>query len=216
MTQRIDVSSLATEIDRGGVDFELSAWLGGYSTQNDRAAVFARFMNDANTQTGVSQLAAVTNVDRGNVTMLMFREMLGDLPVTTRFIDIQLVASRSIGENDGYADNISLVLGATGDLNFDGAINSADWAIFRAGQHRDMTGFTRSQSLASGDLNADFRNDFIDFQLFKSVFEVTNGDGSFAKMLASVPEPPAIWLGAVVMAINIGFRRRTANGLCQQ
>ena len=40
-----------------------------------------------------------------------------------------------------------------------------------------------------GDLNGDFRNDHADFVIFKAAFEAANGAGSFAAMLAFVPEP---------------------------
>jgi hypothetical protein len=131
------------------------------------------------------------------------------LPALTRFIDIELTATRATGENDGYADNIALIVAMTGDLDFNAAINAADWAIFRTGQHADMTGFTRSQALALGDLNGDFRNDFADFALFKSIFETANGTGSFAVMLADVPEPRTIGMAvAALFVFSFGLPRR--------
>jgi hypothetical protein len=211
MTQRIDVANLSALIDVGGVDFELSAWLGGFSNQNDRATVIAHFLDEANVEIGVAQLAAVTAAERGNVTKLLFREVLGDLPMLTRFVNIELTAIRAVSENDGYADNISLILGETGDLDFDGSIDSSDWAIFRNGQHAVMTGFTRSQALGLGDLNGDFQNDHADFVMFKSVFEAANGQGSFAAMLASVPEPNSLLLltaGFMLLAIADTSKRR--------
>jgi hypothetical protein len=207
MTQRIDVSNLSNFIDANGVDFSLSAWLGGFSSQNDRATVVAHFLDEMNSEISVAQLAEVTASQRGNATMLLFREQLGDLPSLTRFIEIELTAFRATGENDGYADNISLILGLTGDLDFDASIDSADWSMFRSGQHADMTGFTRSQALALGDLNGDFRNDHADFVLFKSVFEGMNGQGSFAAMLERVPEPTSIVSG-MMAAVAVSVRRR--------
>jgi hypothetical protein len=212
MTQRIDVSNLAALIDSNNLDFVLSGWLGGYSSQNDRATVIARFLDGAVSQIGSAQLAEVTAAERGNATKLLFREILGDLPALTRFIDIELTATRATGENDGYADNIALIVAMTGDLDFNAAINAADWAIFRTGQHADMTGFTRSQALALGDLNGDFRNDFADFALFKSIFESANGTGSFAVMLADVPEPQSITMAfTLILAGNLVTRRPRAS-----
>jgi hypothetical protein len=214
MTQRIDVSNLAGTIDGGNLDFVLSAWLGGYFDQNDTASVIARFRDGANDQIGMAQLAAVTAAQRGNVTSLLFRNQFGDFPALTRFVDIELIATRSTGVNDGYADKISFAIALTGDLDFDASIDAADWALFRAGQHVNMSGFTRSQALALGDLNGDFANDFTDFQLFKTAFESFNGSGSFAAMLTQVPEPSAILLA--VVGISIGAhpgrrRKRRAN-----
>jgi hypothetical protein len=210
MTQRIDIGNLSTLIDEGGVDFELSAWLGGFSNQNDRATVIAHFLDASSVEIGVAQLAEVTATERGNVTKLIFREVLGDLPALTRYVNIELTAIRAVSENDGYADNISLILGATGDLNFDGSIDPADWSIFRNGQHAEMTGFTRSQSLGLGDLNGDFLNNHADFVMFKSIFEAANGQGAFAAMLANVPEPSSMILGsAAILSMAAVTRSRT-------
>ncbi len=211
MTQRIDVSNLASAIDSDKVDFDLSAWLGGYSSQNDTASVVAHFLDGANSEIGTAQLAAVTATERGNVTKLLVRERLGDVPTLTRSISIELIATRSTGENDGYADNISFIVGQMGDLNFDAAINAADWNLFRTGQQVNMTGLTRGQALALGDLNGDFRNDHADFVLFKSAFDSANGTGSFVAMLGVVPEPATILLalfGSLTVASQTGRRKR--------
>src|SRR6185503_10112938 len=101
MTQRIDVSNLSGQIDSNSVDFVLSAWLGGYSSQNDTATVIAHFLDETHREIGVAQLAAVTAAERGNVTKLLFRQQLGDLPNLTRSVDIELKAVRATGENDG-------------------------------------------------------------------------------------------------------------------
>lgn len=189
MTQRIDVSNLASSVDMGNVNFTLSAWLGGYGSQTDSATVIAHFLNGSNGEIGSAQLTAVTAADRGNVTKLLLRQLLGNVPTLTRTISLELTATRGVGENDGYADNISLVLGMFGDLNQDGFINVADWMQFRAGQLLNMSGYSAAQALAAGDLNGDFRNDHADFVMFKSAFDGANGSGAFVAMLASVPEP---------------------------
>ncbi len=133
MTQQIDVSNLATQIDSTNVDFVLSAWLGGYLSQEDNATVIAHFLNGANADIGSAQLAAVTAANRGNATGFLLREEFGDLPTLTRSIKIELTATRATGENDGYVDNISLMIGLTGDLNFDANIDATDWNLFRSG-----------------------------------------------------------------------------------
>lgn len=214
MTQRIDVSNLASAIDVGNLDFTLSAWLGGYSSQNDNASVIAHFLNGSNSEIGTAQLAAVTATERGNVTKLLFRERLGDVPASTRSINIELIATRSTGENDGYADNITFILGLMGDLNFDAAINVADWILFRSGQQVNMTGLTRGQALALGDLNGDSHNNHADFILFKSAFDSANGADSFAAMIGAVPESATILLalfGSFAMANQTGRRNRNSD-----
>ena len=116
------------------------------------------------------------------------------MPAFTRSLQIELIATRSSGENDGYADNISFIFGLLGDLNSDGAVNVADWMLFRAGQQTNMTGLTQAQARSLGDLDGDFRNDHADFVLFKATFDAVNGAGSFVGMLAAVPEPSSLAL----------------------
>jgi hypothetical protein len=133
------------------------------------------------------------------------------VPALTRSIELELKASSTAGGNDGYADNISFVLSASGtfgDLNLDGVINIADWQQFRGGQLINMTGYTASQALAAGDLNSDFRNDHADFVLFKSAFDAANGAGAFASMLASVPEPDSAALAVLGLSAFIGRASR--------
>jgi hypothetical protein len=194
MTQQIDVNNLASAIDTGTLKFTFSAWLGGTGSQNDTASVVAHFLNGANGEIGTALLAPVTAAERGNVTELLFRERIDNMPALTRSIRIELIATRSTGENDGYADNISFILGLLGDLNLDGAVNVSDWVLFRHGQQVDMTGLTQSQARALGDLDGDFRNDHADFVLFKATYDSLNGSGSFASMLATVPEPSTMLL----------------------
>ena len=215
MTQRVDVSNLASRIDDASVDFVLSAWLGGYLAQNDNATVIAHFLNGAGSEISAVPLAPVTAADRGNATGLLYREQFGAMPALTRFVNIELTATRSTGENDGYADNISFELTLLGDLDLNAVVNVADWAQFRSGQQVGMTGLTRSQAFARGDLNGDFRNDHADFALFKSVFEKENGAGSFAA-LVGVPEPSTFVLLAGAAAGTLGGQRAAKRRLREQ
>jgi hypothetical protein len=206
MTQRIDVSNLASAIDTGTLDFTFTAWLGGFGSQNDTASVVARFRNAANVEIGSSLLAPVTAAERGNVTKFLLREQIGDVPALTRFVSIELVATRSAGANDGYADNIAFMFGLLGDLNNDGAVNVSDWVLFRTGQQANMTGLTAAEARALGDLDGDFQNDHSDFVLFKATYDKLNGTGAFVDMLASVPEPSVAVLST--LAIFAGLSRR--------
>ena len=78
---------------------------------------------------------------------------------------------------------------------------SDDWTQFRTWQLANLTGLTPAQAYAKGDLNGDFRNDHADFVIFKDAYETSNGAGSFATMLASVPEPTAALL-AILASIS--------------
>jgi endonuclease/exonuclease/phosphatase family metal-dependent hydrolase len=95
------------------------------------------------------------------------------------------------------------------DLSGNCHVGLEDWIPFRAGQQVSLTGLTHAQAYVMGDLNGDFRNDHADFVIFKAAFDVANGAGSFASMLASVPEPTAIVL---VASATLGWpiaRRRS-------
>lgn len=87
------------------------------------------------------------------------------------------------------------------DLNEDGAINLHDWSIFRANHLVDLSGLTPTQRAARGDLDGNGRVDFADFRQFQSDFNFLNGAGSFAAMLAAVPEPASATLAFTGIAL---------------
>lgn len=141
-----------------------------------------------------------------------------------RGLGVQAVGSNTVGPADGISD-ISVMgypsdhravvsefslSGCTllGDLNGDCNITASDWQILRTNQHADLSNLTVSEAGAMGDLNGDFANDHNDFVLFKSSFEASNGAGSFAAMLASVPEPSC--LGLFLLAVFAMPRNRAA------
>ena len=78
-----------------------------------------------------------------------------------------------------------------GDLNRDGAINVADFAIYAAGLHTNLSGLSPDEALARGDLNGDFQNNFADFVLFRNAYDAANGAGAFAASIG-VPEPAGL------------------------
>ena len=103
---------------------------------------------------------------------------------------------------------------ASGDLNVDGIINSADWMIFRANQHADLSGNSLAEAYRLGDLTGDRMNNHADFALFKTAFDAANGAGAFVAMLEAAPEPSTLVL--ILTAGLFGFlpyggRRRAIN-----
>ncbi|MCA9259088.1 MAG: hypothetical protein KDA61_07805, partial [Planctomycetales bacterium] len=102
----------------------------------------------------------------------------------------------------------------SGDLNFDGALTAADWSVYIAGAALDLTGMSAAQAYQAGDLNNDGANDLFDFSLFKSAFETANGVGSFAAMLAAVPEPTTTGLATLAACLLGAGRRRTTARRC--
>jgi hypothetical protein len=87
-----------------------------------------------------------------------------------------------------------------GDLNSDGAITSLDWVILRTNQETDLSGLSLEDAYFRGDLTADRRNSYEDFNLFKALYDANNGAGSFVDMQASVPEP-----GTLVSLLSAGI-----------
>jgi hypothetical protein len=112
-TQTIDVSVAATEIDAGGVQAKLSAFLGGYASQPDAAMAEAVFLGATDAQLGTARVGPVTPADRNSKTTLLPRSANAAVPAGTRKIKIVLTATRGDGTyNDGYFDNIALELTA--------------------------------------------------------------------------------------------------------
>jgi hypothetical protein len=111
-TQAVDVSALASGIDAGADTITLSGDLGGFDGQDDDMTVTALFLNAAHVSLGTLVIGPVTEPDRDGVTTLLFRSISGAVPEGTRSIVIQMDATRFEGSyNDGYADNLSLVMG---------------------------------------------------------------------------------------------------------
>jgi hypothetical protein len=112
----------------------------------------------------------------------VFPATLGGLPASEnvpRFL--------TLGRNFGLAWHDVYYVPA--DLNFDGALDEDDWTLFIAGSETDMDGLSPIEKYELGDLTGNGQNSFEDFELFKQLFDAANGAGSFAAMLAGVPEP---------------------------
>jgi PEP-CTERM motif len=99
-----------------------------------------------------------------------------------------------------------------GDFNSSNTITAADWAILRDNMHTNLSSLTFAQAYALGDLTADKANNHEDFVLFKTLYEDANGAGSFARMLAGVPEPSsfALFLFAGLMGLTFRCKARRA------
>ncbi len=72
----------------------------------------------------------------------------------------------------------------------------------------DLQGLTRAEAYRRGDLNGDNQNNIVDVGLFKDFFDAQNGDGSFERMIASLPEPSSAWLLAAGLLAGPLLRRR--------
>ncbi len=106
MIQQLDLSSLAQEIDARIVDYELSAYLGGFGSQDDRADFAVRFYAaDASTILSTGAVVGPGASERNNTTGLYNRVATGDVPVGARFVEFVF----SSQGNKGFADNLSFV-----------------------------------------------------------------------------------------------------------
>jgi uncharacterized protein (TIGR03437 family) len=112
-TQDVDLSAAAAQIDTGKVTFNFTAWIGGYSSQNDNITVKAEFRDWSGKALGSSTLGPVSSADRNAVSSLLQRTQSGGVPSGTRYVRVTLTSVRTDGgDNDGLADSISLTLTA--------------------------------------------------------------------------------------------------------
>lgn len=131
VTQRIGLGGGATAIDAGGTTYDLSALLGGYSSQGDFTTVALAFLSGAEATLGAGSLTTVTPGDRTDRTGFLFRDASGLVPIGSRFADLTVSFTRTAGTaNDGYLDNLSLIL-SPGTLS--GVPEPSSWAIMIAG-----------------------------------------------------------------------------------
>jgi hypothetical protein len=116
--QVIDVADLAPAIDGGLVTYELSGWFGGYLDQRDLASLTARFLDEGGGELDRVEVGPVTLQERraeiggqgDGLTGLLLRSARGPVPAGARRISLILFAETAAGDNDGYADALSLVL----------------------------------------------------------------------------------------------------------
>ncbi len=94
-------------VNAGAVQFDLSADLGGFDSQGDNMVVRVDFVGSGES----AQIGPVTPADRGGETGLLPVSTSGTVPPGTDSIVVTLEAERLSGiANDGYGDNVSLVL----------------------------------------------------------------------------------------------------------
>ena len=106
--------------------YVLSGWLGGWDGQDDNATLFVTWEDAQGNPLGAAhrvgtglptglltstQIGPVTETQRGGTTELLYRSVSGAVPVGTAMVKVVLVMHGPDGQdNDGLADNLSLVL----------------------------------------------------------------------------------------------------------
>ena len=109
-SQIVDVSGAAPEIDAGKAGATLAADLGGFGGQDDFAIVKLVYRNGSSSEIGTPlALPKTTNADRGGQTKFLRKSAHGQIPVGTRTIKVEIIATGG-ASNDGYTDNIELTL----------------------------------------------------------------------------------------------------------
>jgi hypothetical protein len=109
--QTFSLAQIAGAVDAGQVTYHVSGYFGGFLAEADTAYLEVNFQ-DAN-RFFIDQVlvGGPTALDRQNLTGLFFASKQGTLPASTRFLQIRVHMDRVTGAaNDGYADNLSLVL----------------------------------------------------------------------------------------------------------
>lgn len=110
MSQTVDVSSAAAAVDGGGVTYNLSGWLGGWTVYSGYAAVSLHFRDAGGHPLGAAaKLPTVSASDRGLSTKFLSRSATGAVPAQTRSIQVE-VQFLSTSNETGYLDNLSLTL----------------------------------------------------------------------------------------------------------
>jgi hypothetical protein len=99
---------VAVPAEAGGRTLLIGGDFGGWESQEDHAALTARFLDAGGTELGTAVTTPpVTAADRGDATALLPRAASGTVPLGTSSIRFVLTQTREEGtSNDGYADNL--------------------------------------------------------------------------------------------------------------
>jgi hypothetical protein len=110
MYQDIDLSAIQSDIQNGNITYSLTAFIGGYSTQDDRMEVLVEFFDSSGNLLHSGGIGPLYAEDRNNTTGIFLRADIGEVPQSTAYVRVTLNAYLSYGMNDAYADDVSLVL----------------------------------------------------------------------------------------------------------
>lgn len=111
-TIRMELPVSPARIDAGQVVAELSGWFGGFQGQDDSASLKATFLTSAGAELESMRVGGFTAEQRQGLTALLPDLATLVVPTNARLIEVVLELKRSanVGFNDGYADNLSLIL----------------------------------------------------------------------------------------------------------
>jgi hypothetical protein len=118
LSQIVNLSAAAADIDGGAVPYTLSGDLGGFTIDPSAASVRVEFLNASGNTIGTGDIRPVGVLDRFFLTRFLERETTGTVPVGTRAARVVVTLTDCnpvLGNyNNAYADNLSFTVGAAG------------------------------------------------------------------------------------------------------
>jgi len=118
LSQTVNLSAAAAEIDGGAVPYTLSGDLGGFTIDPSAASVRVEFLNANGDTIGTGGTRPVGVLDRFFLTRFLERDTAGTVPVGTRAARVVVTlkdCNPVLGNyNNAYADNLSFTVGAAG------------------------------------------------------------------------------------------------------
>ncbi|GJF13190.1 hypothetical protein NGTWS0302_03680 [Mycolicibacterium cyprinidarum] len=120
LTQTVDLSAAALDIDTGTVTYNLSAWLGGWLANLSSASVKVDFLDTNKTYLGSANLKPVGVLERFFGTKLKQRQTSGSLPTGTRYAQVDVILDQvnifplgiNVNYNSAFADNVAFTISA--------------------------------------------------------------------------------------------------------
>ena len=110
MHQEIDLTGIAEEIGWGNLTYSLTAYIGGYSGQNDCMEVLVEFFDSSGNLLLSGGIGPVYAADRNYTTGIHLNGVIGQVPADSAWVRVTLNAYLEYGYNDAYADDVSLIL----------------------------------------------------------------------------------------------------------
>ncbi|MGB0972564.1 MAG: alkaline phosphatase family protein, partial [Mycobacterium sp.] len=120
LTQTVDLSAAAADIDTGDVTYNLSGWLGGWLANLSNASVKVDFLDVNKTYLDTASIGSVGVLDRLFMTGLLERQTSGSVPTGTRYAQVDVILDQvnifplgiNVDYNSAFADNISFTISA--------------------------------------------------------------------------------------------------------
>ncbi len=110
MHQEIALAGIAEEIGWGNLTYSLTAYIGGYLSQNDCMEVLVEFFDASGNLLLSEGIGPVYAADRNYTTGIHLHGVVGQVPEDSAWARVTLNAYLEYGYNDAYADDVSLII----------------------------------------------------------------------------------------------------------